>query len=207
MLAYWLGNPILNPATIVFMGFVLGWGWAALRIAVGVLLVAAGAWLGDRYRGSAQVPDEAEEAFLAAQAPEPQGSLMGRWVKSAWRMALGLLPEYLLILLALGAARAFLFPHMTPAIGSSLLLFVGMAIAGTLFVIPTAGEVPILQTLLGYGLGPASAGALMITLPAVSLPSLFMVGSAMPKRLMVQVAVLVALFGLITGAIALGLHL
>src|SRR3546814_14702927 len=23
--AYWLGNTILNPATLVFMGFVLGW--------------------------------------------------------------------------------------------------------------------------------------------------------------------------------------
>lgn len=26
-LAFWMGNPVLNPATLVFMGFVLGWGF------------------------------------------------------------------------------------------------------------------------------------------------------------------------------------
>ena len=31
-IAFWLGNTVLNPATLVFMGFVLGWNWAALRI-------------------------------------------------------------------------------------------------------------------------------------------------------------------------------
>ena len=27
-LAFWMGNPLLNPATLVFMGFVLGWQFA-----------------------------------------------------------------------------------------------------------------------------------------------------------------------------------
>jgi hypothetical protein len=27
-LAFWMGNPLLNPATLVFMGFVLGWHFA-----------------------------------------------------------------------------------------------------------------------------------------------------------------------------------
>ena len=30
-LAFWLGNPLLNPATLVFMGFVLGWQFALIR--------------------------------------------------------------------------------------------------------------------------------------------------------------------------------
>jgi uncharacterized membrane protein YraQ (UPF0718 family) len=38
-LVYWLANPILNPAVLVFIGFVLGWQWAALRLFVGVVLV------------------------------------------------------------------------------------------------------------------------------------------------------------------------
>jgi hypothetical protein len=29
-LAFWMGNPLLNPATLVFMGFVLGWHFVAL---------------------------------------------------------------------------------------------------------------------------------------------------------------------------------
>src|ERR1700733_4840324 len=38
-IAFWLGNSVLNPATLVFMGFVLGWNWAALRLVLGVLMV------------------------------------------------------------------------------------------------------------------------------------------------------------------------
>lgn len=42
-LAFWLGNPLLNPATLVFMGFVLGWQFALIRLVAGlatVLIVA-----------------------------------------------------------------------------------------------------------------------------------------------------------------------
>src|SRR5690606_22566219 len=31
-LAFWIANPVLNPATLVFMGFVLGWEFSALRL-------------------------------------------------------------------------------------------------------------------------------------------------------------------------------
>lgn len=31
-LAFWMGNPLLNPATLVFMGFVLGWHFAFIRL-------------------------------------------------------------------------------------------------------------------------------------------------------------------------------
>ncbi len=46
-----------------------------------------------------------------------------------------------------------------------------MAVAGCLFVIPTAAEIPIVQTMMLAGMGPAPALALLMTLPAVSLPS------------------------------------
>ena len=42
-LAFWMGNPLLNPATLVFMGFVLGWQFALVRLVAGlatVLIVA-----------------------------------------------------------------------------------------------------------------------------------------------------------------------
>ncbi len=38
-LAFWMGNPLLNPATLVFMGFVLGWGFAAIRLVAGLVMV------------------------------------------------------------------------------------------------------------------------------------------------------------------------
>lgn len=106
------------------------------------------------------------------------------------------------MVLALGAARAYLFPSLSHSIGGDAWLVVVLAITGTLFVIPTAGEIPILAVLLGFGLSAASAGALMITLPAVSLPSLVMVGRAVPSKVLAFVAGSVVVAGLVTAGLA-----
>ncbi len=196
-LAFWLGNPLLNPATIIFMGFVLGWRWVALRIVFGALLVFGVSQLADRWLGRKDLPAGAMEV-----PAEDDRRLLVRWAASLGRLAVGLLPEYLAIVLILGAVRAWLFPAMTPAIGGALWLVLVLAVAGTLFVIPTAGEIPIIQTLMRYGLGAAGAGTLLITLPAVSLPSLAMVGRALPARVLVFVAVAVVIAGLLTGVAA-----
>jgi len=37
-IAFWLGNTALNPATLIFMGFVLGWQWRGLRLALGIVI-------------------------------------------------------------------------------------------------------------------------------------------------------------------------
>ncbi len=69
----------------------------------------------------------------------------------------------------LGAARAWLFPAATVSADNSIAWTVGLAVAGTLFVIPTA--------------------ALMTTLPPVSLPSLVIRAKVLPLRVVVFVAV------------------
>src|SRR5215831_3948564 len=38
-LAYWLGNPVLNPAAMVFMAIVLPWQFLAVRLTTGLVLV------------------------------------------------------------------------------------------------------------------------------------------------------------------------
>jgi hypothetical protein len=44
-------------------------------------------------------------------------------------------------------------------------------VLGTLVVIPTAGEISILQGLVAARAGAGVLGTLLITLPAISLPS------------------------------------
>ncbi|MCL5115597.1 MAG: permease [Firmicutes bacterium] len=202
-LAYWLGNPVLNPATIIFMGFVLGWNWALLRIVMGLALVIGASWLGDRW----MTKDEAANAASLQDLPTPVETppTLGRYFSTLGRLVIGLIPEYIVIVAALGAARAWLFPAMNPAIGHSLWLMLVLAIFGTLFVIPTAGEIPIIQTLMSYGLGLGAGGTLMLTLPAISLPSMAMVGQQLGAKTMTKVALLVAVAGLLTGLLALWL--
>ncbi len=207
-MAYWLGNPVLNPATIVFMAFVLGWKWALLRILIGLALVFGVATLAQRFFGASDVPEPARAAVSAAEsAPGQTRGLLRRYFTTLGRLGIVLLPEYAIIVLSLGAARAFLFPTVTPAVGHALWLVVVLAITGTLFVIPTAAEVPIVATFLAFGLGAAGAGALMITLPATSLPSMFMVGRAIPSKVLVFVGCAVVLAGLATAGLAAAWHL
>lgn len=198
-LGYWLANPVLNPATIVFMGFVLGWNWALLRIVMGAILVLGASWLGDRWMGKG----EGKFQKATVEPPRDLPPTFRGYAAAAGKLAITLVPEYAVIVIALGAFRAWLFPLVSPSVGHSLMLMVVLTIVGTLFVIPTAGEIPIVQTLLNAGLGLGAAGALMITLPAISLPSMAMVSGQLGRRTVLQVAGLVALTGLITGAVAL----
>lgn len=204
-LAYWLGNPILNPATMVFMGFVLGWQWVMLRLIVGVILVFGIAYLANHFIGAAERSGEIEESFVRQLKTDGDGSLWLRWLRELWQMSVRLLPEYALIVIVLGAARAWLFPQVTADVGNHALWIVGMAIVGTLFVIPTAGEIPIVQTLMSFGMGAGPAGALLTTLPPLSLPSIVMLARTFSYRALLFITVAVIVLGVLTGFVAVKL--
>ena len=198
-LAYWLGNPILNPATLVFMGFVLGWHWVGLRLVVGVFLVFFVAYIVGRF-----ADHDTESPVLAVREPqesELDTSIWILWLRSLWRLSKGVIPEYIILVCLLGAVRAWLFPAVTPAVNgmSWTLLF---AFTGTLFVIPTAGEIPIVQTLISFGLGVGPAAALLTALPALSLPSLLMLYRAIPGKALVMTWLAVFLASILSAGAA-----
>src|SRR6516165_9836636 len=196
-LVYWLANPILNPAALVFIGFVLGWQWAALRLFVGAALVFVIANLAARF-----VSPDWKPPGAAIRPDNSNGPLLLAWGRAFFRLSVRLIPEYVVLVFALGMTRAWFFPAMTPDIGHAAWLTPVLAAAGTLFVIPTAGEVPIIQVLQQFGLGSAGAAALLITLPAVSLPSLAMLARTLPIRAVVVLALGTFVFGLIAAAAA-----
>jgi uncharacterized membrane protein YraQ (UPF0718 family) len=201
-LAFWLGNPILNPATMIFMGFVLGWQWVGLRIVAGLLLVFGVAHFAQFFvNRNSTLPEGLLHHAASGENREPSGSIWTRWLKSLWQLCVGLIPEYIVLVLVLGAARAWLFPAIGPQ-ATGVLWTVGLAVAGTLFVIPTAGEIPVVQTLMQFGLGVGPAAALLTTLPPVSLPSLVMLAKALPARVLLFVAGSVAGLGLLSAAVA-----
>jgi uncharacterized membrane protein YraQ (UPF0718 family) len=199
-IAFWLGNTVLNPATLVFTGFVLGWHWTLLRTLLGIPMVFGLGYLASRM--TRQGPPVAVEAPAMEAEPRSWADVGRRWALIFARMTLRLIPEYVVIVLLLGAVRAWMFPHIGPAIGDQWFWIVALALAGTLFVIPTAGEVPIVQAMLALGLGGGPAAALLMTLPPVSLPSLAMLGRSFPARVLVAVAASVVGFGILAGALA-----
>ncbi|MFX1733963.1 permease [Paraburkholderia sp. A1RI_3L] len=203
-IAFWLGNSVLNPATLVFMGFVLGWHWTALRLVLGVALVFGLGWFLNRLV-TPQESRSADEQLARLVMQQAEGNMFARWLRVLGRMAVRLVPEYIVLVLVLGAVRAWLFPHIGPEIGNGLGWIVAFAVAGMLFVIPTAGEVPIIQAMLSLGMGVGPAGALLMTLPPVSVPSLAMLARSFRPRVLAIVALTVVLFGVAAGLIATGL--
>lgn len=197
-LAFWMGNPVLNPATLVFMGFVLGWGFAAIRLVVGLVMVLLIAtlvqkWVRETPQTQAPVEidiPEAQSGFLAAGA--------GRYGRFS-EYDPGLHP----CSTGVGCRTRLVIPHADGAVDNSLMWVVAMAVAGCLFVIPTAAEIPIVQTMMLAGMGTAPALALLMTLPAVSLPSLIMLRKAFPAKALWLTGAMVAVSGVIVGGLAL----
>ncbi|MDB6050151.1 MAG: rane protein [Pseudomonas sp.] len=199
-LAFWIANPVLNPATLVFMGFVLGWEFTALRLVAGVILVLGVSLIAQRIASPEQVPEQALEAVAEASSTD-QNNFMSRWAKTLWQLFWSTIPIYIVAVLVLGAARVWLFPHVDASMGNSLMWMVALAAVGTLFVIPTAAEIPIVQTMLSLGLGTGPAVALLMTLPSVSLPSLLMLRKSFDAKVLVTVAALTMLVGVISGVV------
>jgi len=199
-LAFWIGNPVLNPATLVFMGFVLGWGFTLLRLIAGIVLVFGVSMIAQRVAGPENLPEAAVEAVAEASETDHQPFLT-RWGRTLWQLFWSTIPIYVLAVLVLGAVRVWVFPHIDGAMANSLLWLVPLAIIGTLFVIPTAAEIPIVQTMMTLGMGTAPAVALLMTLPSISLPSLLMLRKDFDARVLVTVAVLTMLVGVVFGLI------
>lgn len=199
VLAYWLGNPLLNPAVLAFLALVAPWQWVATRAVFGALLVVFGSTFAARWANNQKSDDvssvaarpELSEPFDLAAAPAKFG-------KTLLRLTLILVPEYFIVVLLIGAFGGWLFPLSGDAT-NQLAAVAAAVILGTSLVIPTAGEIPLAQGLSAAGFGLGAIGALLITLPAVSLPSMVMVGRALTWRVTLTVAAAVAVTGAISG--------
>ncbi len=200
--AYWLGNPLLNPASLAFTWIILGRNWFVLRIVISLLLVLGAGELAARY----DLDAEKSAAIAAANIQaSPSASFWTRWLGQLLRLSGRLLPEYGLLIVVLGWSQAWLLPRLALGAAHGTVWLIGMAVAGTLLAVPTAGEIPVVQAVLAAGLGAAPAAGLLVTLPAVSLPSLVMVSKALPARLLVAIALAVAAAGVLAGRIAAAL--
>ncbi len=206
--AFFLANPALNPAVLVFLVLTpgLGWSWALLRLTFGLLLVFGSAALVNRLVPTPVPAQSLTEERVDLESAK-QEHVVVRWLKSFAILALTLVPEYIVMILLLGAARAFLFPAAGPELGNSPLIIVGLAVVGMLFAIPTAGEIPIIQTMRAFGMGDGPSGALLLTLAPASLPSLLMLSRVFPKRVLAVIALAVVAAGVLAGLAAVVLDL
>lgn len=197
-MSYWLGNPLLNPAVLIFLALVLPWQYTVTRILFGALLVFAIAPLVARLapHGAALDAPPAD--------PPPDLALRStpvRYLRAVARFLVVLVPEYFVVVVAVGALRGWLFPFGHTATSWGVLAGLVAAAAGALLVIPTAAEIPIIVGLIALGFSPLVTGALLISLPALSLPSMVMVGRALSVRVTVAICLAVMACALAAGGL------
>ena len=131
----------------------------------------------------------------------------GEWFSQTWGFAKQILPLLLFGVLIAGALlgrpdHEGLIPSgwVSAAVGgNSLWANLFAAVAGAFMYFATLTEVPILQGLIGSGMGKGPALALLLAGPALSLPNMLVIRSVMGTKKTVVYVTLVVLMATISG--------
>ena len=169
-LAYWLATSLLNPAVLAFAARAAA-GLMGLRLGAGAVVLVLAAWLAPRRADEALAPVAGWRTVQRhGRGPRPPGS-----PRVLGGMTVRLVPEYLRLVFLPGAFGGALsrwattWPHGDSPASSS------WPSRARCWHVPTGGEVAVVAALLAAGAPPWLAAALLVTLPAASLPSLAMV--------------------------------
>lgn len=146
-------------------------------------------------------------AFIVMAARWFDGSERIAWVDASWEYAKLILPLLLIGVLVSGLllgrpGREGLIPSewVNAALGGNSLRanFVA-AIAGAFMYFATLTEVPIVQGLIGSGMGKGPALALLLAGPALSLPSMLVIRTVLGTQKTIVFISLVVVMATITG--------
>jgi len=129
------------------------------------------------------------------------------WTRQTWALALQMLPLLLIGVLASGfflgrLGHEGIIPSgvVAPLVGgNSVLANLFASVVGAFMYFATLTEVPIVQGLLNAGMGKGPALALLLSGPALSLPSMLVINQAIGLRKTVTYVGLVILFSAVTG--------
>lgn len=144
-----------------------------------------------------------------AAAPAREDGELNEWLEATWGFTKQILPLLLLGVLAAGfllgrPGREGIIPSawITTAVGgNSLAANLFASVAGALMYFATLTEVPIVQGLMGGGMGKGPALALLLAGPALSLPSMLVIRSIMGTRKMLAFVGLVVGMATLTGVL------
>ena len=198
---FWLGNPALNPVVLTLCLAVLPWPWAVLRLGAGLAVVAAGIAAARREERRSPSSNDASQTVVGTEEIAGAAPLPVRFLRALATLTVRLLPEFLLVVFALGAFRSVLFP-IGSAGPSVAILAAGLVVAGLLLPVPTGGEVAVVAAGLAAGMPVAAAAVLLVTLPMLSLPSLLMVRSVVPRDVLVRTAAATVGVGIVAALVA-----
>lgn len=189
----------LGTMLVAWFGLAL---WKALAIAIPSALLGIA------------VPQYPEISFASAvlifsAVASTSRDELGEWFSSSWGFAKQILPLLFAGVLVAGAllgrpGEEGVIPYdwVSRAVGgNSLSANLFAAIAGAFMYFATLTEVPILQGLIGSGMGKGPALALLLAGPALSLPNMLVIRSVMGTKKTATFVALVVLMATVSGVI------
>jgi uncharacterized membrane protein YraQ (UPF0718 family) len=192
-------------AAVFAVTLVLWYGARLWKVGAGVALTTAAAVA---FPHEPMVPFIAGTLGLAFVTMEPDGEL-AEWGRLTWGYAKQIIPLLLGGVLVAGLllgrpGHEGLIPNawVEGAVGgNSLAANFFASIAGALMYFATLTEVPIMQGLMGSGMGKGPALALLLAGPALSLPSMLVLRSIMGTRKTIVFVTLVVVLSTVCGLI------
>ena len=195
---------IVSILGIAFSLVLVAWfGFSAIKMGVSVILVAVAAWF---FRGDPLVPFTVGFAATSVIASSSPGQAQD-WFSESWGFAKQILPLLLFGVLIAGLLlgrpdKEGLIPNawIAWALGGNSIGANALAsVAGAFMYFATLTEVPIVQGLVGSGMGKGPALALLLAGPALSLPSMLVINSVMGFRKTAVFIILVCALSTIAG--------
>ena len=197
----WIVTAVLAAGLglVLVAWFGLSWGRLALVVLPTIVLALL-------FPETPALPFVSATVAFSLVTSTSQGEL-GEWFAASWGFAKQILPLLLVGILLAGLLlgrpdQEGLIPSewIAGAVGGNSLganLFA--SVAGAFMYFATLTEVPILQGLMGNGMGSGPALALLLAGPALSLPSILVIRSVIGTRKTATFIVLVALMATVTG--------
>jgi uncharacterized membrane protein YraQ (UPF0718 family) len=176
---------IVTSILALGLGAVLA-AWFGLKVSRLVFVAAPVVVLALVARGQPLLPFAAGIVGLGVVTSTRDDEL-GEWFESSWGFAKQILPLLLLGVLVAGAllgrpGQEGMIPSIWVARavgGNSIWSNLFASVAGAFMYFATLTEVPILQGLIGSGMGKGPALALLLAGPALSLPNMLVIRSIM----------------------------
>ncbi len=193
-MAYFVTAPALNTVTLI-----LAFELLPVKLAVARLVLGVAAALGATYLASRLIPGKQEEEVCPVGPPPDTsvGEMLARWLAQTAAIARMVLPMLLLGFLLIGLLKTALpVEAVARSFGNGLLPTAAASLLGTLLMVPTFTEVLWVSEFTRAGMGEGPAVALLVVLPSVSFPSLWMLGKVLGSY---RAAACLGLFVLVLG--------
>jgi len=207
-LSFLIASPLINEVAVVMLGGTFGWGVTAVYVAAGLVLAVAAGWVLSRFDLDRWVEPFVFSTPVAALTAEDGSPTLAARIDAAraeTREIVGKVWPYVLVGVGIGAlihgwVPADLFARYA---GSDNPLAVVVAtIAGIPLYANAAGVVPLAEALWAKGVALGTVMAFMMSVVALSVPSLVML------RRVLRTPLLVLFTAIITaGIVAVGLLL